>query len=764
LRTRTTAIHSADRTISTPTIREGSTSRRVWQTADTDGNGVVARVFNAAGRALTAEIALNSTIAGAQSDLSLAMSPLGSFVAAWESAGADGTGIVARQFNADGTPAGGQFAVNTSTAGDQTDPTVGVDAQGRFVVAFTSGGNILAGRFAADGTALGAEFTVNSTTAGMQEFSSIAMTRDGQFVIAWQGPDADGMGIFARQYAADGSASGGQIAVNSFTTGRQYDPTVQVNADGNFIIGWTSMGQDGDREGVYAQWYNAAGSAQSNEFRLNDVTDGHQRDLSLGLRDEGELVATWVSDTAAPVVTDARTVRFGEQADSVAGRHLIEDVSQLIVTFSEPMSTVGADQGLTSVTNRWNWRLEKNGVWNPDAITSVTYGLDAESYQYEALLTFITPLDDGDFTLTARDTIFDAAGGALDGDVNGAAGGDWTTTFTIFPTRQVNTTTNDSQESPSVVLGADGRYVVVWESYEQDGSSWGIYAQRYNPDGTAAGDEFQVNTHTGDKQRNPSVAMAADGRFVVTWQSHAQDGSSWGIYAQRYNADGTTAGDEFRVNATTEDQQRSPEVAMAANGDFVVTWASLDAAGSESNWGVYGQRYNWDAAVGGQIQIFEEYGEGASWQRHENHRSEENYPSIATTSNGAFVVVWQDTDGGGNWPRIRAKRFDASGTDLGWFDVEPTHNAAHEPTVAMVDDGRFVVTWRGGDEIYARTFNADGSAATSTVQVNQTTEGSQSAPSVLMYPDGQFLVAWQGAGSEDSEGIFARRYHADSTP
>jgi len=96
--------------------------------------------------------------------------------------------------------------------------------------------------------------------------------------------------------------------------------------------------------------------------------------------------------------------------------------------------------------------------------------------------------------------------------------------------------------------------------------------------------------------------------------------------------------------------------------------------------------------------------------------------------------------------------------------VEPTHNAAHEPTVAMVDDGRFVVTWRGGDEIYARTFNADGSAATSTVQVNQTTEGSQSAPSVLMYPDGQFLVAWQGAGSEDSEGIFARRYHADSTP
>ena len=65
--------------------------------------------------------------------------------------------------------------------------------------------------------------------------------------------------------------------------------------------------------------------------------------------------------------------------------------------------------------------------------------------------------------------------------------------------------------------------------------------------------------------------MDADGDFVVTWSSHGQDGSGWGVYAQRYNAAGVTQGGEFRVNTTTANTQGSPTVAMDADGDFVVT-------------------------------------------------------------------------------------------------------------------------------------------------------------------------------------------------
>ena len=53
--------------------------------------------------------------------------------------------------------------------------------------------------------------------------------------------------------------------------------------------------------------------------------------------------------------------------------------------------------------------------------------------------------------------------------------------------------------------------------------------------GVQVGTEFQVNTYTTDNQDNPSVAMDADGDFVITWMSGpGQDGSMQGVFAQRF--------------------------------------------------------------------------------------------------------------------------------------------------------------------------------------------------------------------------------------
>ena len=69
-------------------------------------------------------------------------------------------------------------------------------------------------------------------------------------MIGWEGPDSDGSGIFAQLYASNGSAAGGEIAVNTFTTGEQTDATLRGDSDGNFVVAWASMDQDGDGEGV----------------------------------------------------------------------------------------------------------------------------------------------------------------------------------------------------------------------------------------------------------------------------------------------------------------------------------------------------------------------------------------------------------------------------------------------------------------------------------------------------------------------------------
>ncbi|MCP3693851.1 MAG: hypothetical protein GY917_16735, partial [Planctomycetaceae bacterium] len=729
-----------------------------WETADEDSTGLRAKLFDATRRALSDELILNTTTTGTQANLSLAMVSQGSFVAAWESPDADGTGITARLFNADGTPGSAELSVNTVTSGEQTSPVVAIDAQGRFVVSYNSGGEVKAQQFGQDGTRLGSELTVNSTTIGLQQSPAIAMTRDGRFVVSWEGPDSDGTGIFAQRYDNQASPVGSQISVNSYTTGNQYDPTVQVDADANFIVGWTSSQQDGQGEGVYAQRFNAAGIAQSNEFRLNDTSTGHQRDLSLAMRDDGVITATWtssgqdgdgwgiystrrldgrdymnVTDTGAPVISNVRSVRHGEQSDAVSGRQLIEDVDQLIVSFSQNMSTAGGAAGVNSVTNPSNWILNEDGVWAPDAINSISYSLDPESYQYEALITFTSTLTQGSFVLVASENIQDTAGHSLDGNLDGIAGGNWQTSFTVHPDQLVNTNTDTDTGVPTVAMGADGRYVTTWASNGQDGDNWGVFAQRYNPDGTKNGDEFQVNTHTADHQHEPDVAMAADGRFVITWQSAHQDGSSWGIYAQRYNADGTPFGEEFRVNDHTGNQQEYPAVAMASNGDYVIGWTSHDFPYNThphyNDNGSYHRSFTWDNTNPAREQVIADY-----------HHASERVLAAAIAPSGIYAFAVQHNSD------TRFVIFDAQKNNIhGENSSKNVPLTGDQPDLAINHNGDIIYTWRNNDDIYAQIINStNGDFIGTHFRVNQTTDGYQGNPSVSTYPDGQFLITWRG--------------------
>src|SRR5690349_1207315 len=76
--------------------------------------------------------------------------------------------------------------------------------------------------------------------------------------------------------------------------------------------------------------------------------------------------------------------------------------------------------------------------------------------------------------------------------------------------------------------------------------------------GVQTGSPFRVNSYTTDNQFDSSVAMNSAGDFVVAWVSRGQDGSSYGVYAQRYNAAGAPQGTEFRVNTYTPGGQRDP--------------------------------------------------------------------------------------------------------------------------------------------------------------------------------------------------------------
>jgi hypothetical protein len=205
----------------------------------------------------------------------------------------------------------------------------------------------------------------------------------------------------------------------------------------------------------------------------------------------------------------------------------------------------------------------------------------------------------------------------------------------------VNTYTTSSQSNSAIASDANGNFVVVWESHAQDAASGaGIYAQRYNSAGVAQGAEFLVNTYTAGDQNTPSIAMATNGNFVVTWVSFGQDGDQGGIYAQRFNAVGAMQGAEFRVNTFTTYSQQFPIVAMDTTGDFVVTWQSPGQDADST--GVFAQRYNALAVA-----------QGLEFQVNTAETNSQNTPAVAMDGNGDFVVTW-NTSSGNN---IKGKRY-----------------------------------------------------------------------------------------------------------
>ena len=60
--------------------------------------------------------------------------------------------------------------------------------------------------------------------------------------------------------------------------------------------------------------------------------------------------------------------------------------------------------------------------------------------------------------------------------------------------------------------------------------------------GNPLGPEFRVNTYTTNTQGFPSVAADASGNFVVVWSSYTQDGSTDGVFGQRYASSGALLG------------------------------------------------------------------------------------------------------------------------------------------------------------------------------------------------------------------------------
>ena len=356
-----------------------------WASLSQDGSGwgVYARRYNGSGVAQGSEFLVNTTTIGDQVDPTVAMNAMGNFVITWASLSQDGSGsgIYAQRYTANGIALGAEFRVNTTTANDQTAPSVATDGWGNFVITWTSMNQdgsdlgIYAQRYDLVGLATGGEFRVNTTTAGAQSDSAVAMNRlNNEFVVTWSsaGQDGSGSGIYAQLYSATGSSAGSEFRVNTTTADDQIDPQIAINLlNGSFIITWTSKNQDGSGLGVYAKRYNAGGVAQGVEFRVNTTTTGDQSDSAVAMDAGGNIFVTWAS-------LDANYGRqvYGQQI-TPNGRL---DEGQFVVNntaIGDQQSSSVAIDFLGNVIVVWSG----NSAADSNGVSAVRYGTDLHKFE-----------------------------------------------------------------------------------------------------------------------------------------------------------------------------------------------------------------------------------------------------------------------------------------------------------------------------------------------------------------------------------------------
>ncbi|HZT24469.1 MAG TPA: VCBS domain-containing protein, partial [Pseudolabrys sp.] len=253
----------------------------------TSGGSVLAQQFDATGAASGNQIAVNDAGHAGQGTPSATALSNGGFVVVWSS----GTNVYGQLYDASGQPAGTtEFAVNTAAAQSQSTPAVAALANGGFVVTWTgsdaSGAGVWAQLFDATGAAVGSAFAVNTATAGDQTNAAVTTLADGSFVVTWDGANGS---IEGQHFSAAGGKIGAEFTVNAGHPGNNSSVAQLPLLDGGFVVTWT--GSDG---AVYGQRFAADSTTVGSAFQVNSgaSTDSHSIATALA---SGDVVVTWQS-------------------------------------------------------------------------------------------------------------------------------------------------------------------------------------------------------------------------------------------------------------------------------------------------------------------------------------------------------------------------------------------------------------------------------------------------------------------------------------
>lgn len=323
------------------------------------------------------------------------------------------------------------------------------------------------------------------------------------------------------------------------------------------------------------------------------------------------------------------------------------------------------------------------------------------------------------------------------------------------PETLVNTLTKGMQLNPAADAASPDGQLVVVWGSDDNGGR-GVFGQRHDLVGQKVGPEFLVNQTQQGSQSTPDVSVADDGSFVTVWADNSGTDNGWDIYAQMFDADGGKIGPAWQVNETTSGNQRFPGVTHLTDGSFAVTW---EGNGPSDDAGVFAR-------------IFDETGAATTTdiQVNESSTGTQSSPVITDTPTG-FAVAWEGASGA-DTQGVLLRTFAVNGTALSsttQVNVD-TQGTQLRPTISSNSDGAIIVAFESsqgdgnGNGVFAREFDPNGSASSDVFQINETTLGDQEYPSITYLEDGGFAATWNGKGVSDAQSVYLRTFNDNQDP
>lgn len=669
--------------------------------------------------------------------------------------------------------------VNTTSIDSQLNPSIAVSRDGKKVVTWVSsdgnGTGIFGQRYDSNGAKVGNEFRVNTNIAS-NEFNeygckTVAMSDDGSFMVVWTQSDNDNLEVWGQRYDLNGVKIDSPIQINSYFTGEQRYPSISARGNGDYVVTWSSYGQDGSLWGIYAKQIFANGTT-SNEIPVNTTTNSHQMTSDVSVNASGNFVITW---TAFDSIWNVYAQRFNSDGIPNGSEFKVNTSGDII----NNNPTVALDSNnnfmvtwfsVPDLVNGFDIMARKYDSTGT-ATTTNDFVVNTDMRLGDQVSSKVTTNDAGNFVVTWQDS------SGNDGSSLGVHAKKYNSDGTSIinsvnnPEFIISKYRRKAQRAPLVAIDNSGKYSVVWDSYGQDGSEYGIYMQNfdfntntnYSPisgnqigidacvgeGGICVKGEQQINSFTLNHQQEVSIATnKVNGNHVAVWVSEHQDGSGNGIFAQMYNGSGQKQGGEIQVNGIAGGEQNnvygSRAVGMDSQGNFIVVWMSHEAG----NWQIRMQKFN---SSGQKV--------GDEYRVNDTTGTDKMYPSVSMNGSGNFAITWS-SQGSNGWD-IHAKIFNPLGGHTNEFVANSTVAGDQVNSDVYLDDNNtYTIVWgssqNGYWESFGQRYNADHSPLSLEFKINKEIGSENFNPTVIKDSTGKHIFTWHRQNSTTGYDVIAR--------